>query len=408
MGNDSSNIWKATLSTSTNDYVLNSYVTPQQGRFEVYKINNSSISLDYSVHISQQICCYLFDETGFYLVGVDSIGGVAMLYHYDHQGQLLNARNVIKPNGDYVIWGNNIYARRFEDLFYIVPRFINIPANIIAFDANTLELVAEYPTAPGGLVFNETKVTSVYNEGYVEFTDSSFIIYGTAYWTPGYDPSIPSSIHGPMDFQYVKYEQMKDTALNYSLTTYGPDSIDNRGYAAGKNPSNGTYAFTGALPFDNTPIFAAEERKVVVYLEDHSGVFDTLHLFGDGNHVPNYVHCEPNGDLYLGGSRSDAWSTGKEYYWFTKIPEVVLRTIEVEEMQPTLEIYPNPTVQNLQIKDEEQYLNGTIKVFNMQGQLVLQAIYRGGEINISHLQQGNYLLHLSKGSKEYNTLFVKQ
>lgn len=71
-------------------------------------------------------------------------------------------------------------------------------------------------------------------------------------------------------------------------------------------------------------------------------------------------------------------------------------------------IYPNPTTDFLNIEIED-FTNGTISIFSVNGSLVKEEKINGthNSINVSTLRNGNYFFRISCGDKEINGNFAK-
>lgn len=71
-----------------------------------------------------------------------------------------------------------------------------------------------------------------------------------------------------------------------------------------------------------------------------------------------------------------------------------------------MKIFPNPVEEFLHIDLEDK--NGTLKVFDVHGKLIIVTKYKQKEgINVSSLGQGLYFISLQNGRNVYNGKFVK-
>ncbi len=83
--------------------------------------------------------------------------------------------------------------------------------------------------------------------------------------------------------------------------------------------------------------------------------------------------------------------------------------MDVEENKlDGIKIYPNPTKDKLRMSQFGQGVaNGNYKIFDLTGKLILKG-ENSGEINVSKLPAGSYLLRLIINDKSTNQLFVKE
>jgi hypothetical protein len=74
-------------------------------------------------------------------------------------------------------------------------------------------------------------------------------------------------------------------------------------------------------------------------------------------------------------------------------------------MKDELMIYPNPVVEMLHIDYPERAIK--IKVFDINGQLVINKIISESSIDVSELLPGIYFLELEGFRDTYSTKFIK-
>lgn len=77
-----------------------------------------------------------------------------------------------------------------------------------------------------------------------------------------------------------------------------------------------------------------------------------------------------------------------------------------------LKIYPNPVQNNVQIQLPEEFSSGTVRLFDIAGQIILQQDLStiGGStasINLVSIPKGSYILRLHSGNKEYAAFITK-
>ncbi len=76
-----------------------------------------------------------------------------------------------------------------------------------------------------------------------------------------------------------------------------------------------------------------------------------------------------------------------------------------------LKVYPNPVQQDMHIKTSITLNNAQMKIYNLQGKLILQKIINGnGIINVSvrSLPTGIYVAKINSGGKELRLTFIKE
>ncbi len=71
-----------------------------------------------------------------------------------------------------------------------------------------------------------------------------------------------------------------------------------------------------------------------------------------------------------------------------------------------IKIYPNPAVDILNVTSVSE--NATFRVFNLMGQVVLNGKISNETINVSNLQEGNYILEISNNDKITTKRFLKK
>ena len=71
-----------------------------------------------------------------------------------------------------------------------------------------------------------------------------------------------------------------------------------------------------------------------------------------------------------------------------------------------IRVYPNPAVEILNVTSVSE--NATFRVFNLMGQVVLNGKISNEMINVSNLQEGNYILEISSDNKITTKRFLKK
>lgn len=105
-----------------------------------------------------------------------------------------------------------------------------------------------------------------------------------------------------------------------------------------------------------------------------------------------------NGKLYFEG---DDGTTGNELY--TLDPATLSIT---KVFKDTLEIYPNPTSDYINISSE--YLDNDFKIYSLLGQVVKKGVINSSKITVSDLSTGSYILKVTKDQKTATKKLVIQ
>ena len=110
----------------------------------------------------------------------------------------------------------------------------------------------------------------------------------------------------------------------------------------------------------------------------------------------------------IGGVFSGTISNGNSFTQGFQQPEFVAKTKEVAKNEFKVQVFPNPVIDYLNIrffaKQESQI---TIKVYDIAGKIVQTQIFETFEnepsktikINLSNLQQGNYIVSILNATK---------
>ena len=81
---------------------------------------------------------------------------------------------------------------------------------------------------------------------------------------------------------------------------------------------------------------------------------------------------------------------------------------DIEENNITLEIYPNPCFNQLNIKGLDLSKGYTIELIGTNGDIVLNNTLKSDQINTSSLSAGAYLLIISNKKERFKKTIVKQ
>lgn len=179
-----------------------------------------------------------------------------------------------------------------------------------------------------------------------------------------------------------------DVSLNPLLETLalGYNQITNLDVS---NQSN----LTGLFVQENNLEYLNIKSGGNILLEDMMA-YDNPNLYCimvDDIEFANSIFCDqPN---YWGWCKDD-WTTYKDF--------CALGVEEYSEINFT--IYPNPVRNYLQVDSQLQF--ETIKVFNLQGQLVIETVLNN--INVSHLNSGLYFVQVIVDGKSVTRKLIKE
>jgi len=288
---------------------------------------------------------------------------------------------------------------QIEDAFILAHPNQN---KIFVVNQNTLDTIRTYNVDTlGAYLINYAGYWTRHNSE-LRVENDGVVLTGTVHLDP--DTNIQTS---GFDFQYYEFKQFWDGT--FSIRDFGPRDVDNRGYASGINRSTNTKVIAGAIPFSAALFTVAEKREVLVYVYDDYGKLDSIYLHGDYNHVPTKLFVDDNGDIFISGMYTEAWGTGAAHAWLTKIPGLAVGMIEQNKINNHLFIYPNPTVQTIQIKEVSKFVNGNYEIYSQLGAVVKQGSVTAQEIDVSQFPAGVYILTVrNQNGEQFNAIFVKE
>lgn len=266
----------------------------------------------------------------------------------------------------------------------------------------TLELTKSIATSATGIkadIMNKHRFSTFYIHN-TQITDTGLVLYGSGHLMTSLQPVI-------FKWQYLVVSLNWDRT--YQLVHLGDSNINHKAYASTYNNVQKTTVIAGSYPFNQGPLLADEQRSVLIYIYDNYGKKDSLELFGDLNHVPNSTLIADNGDVYLSGSYSNAWSNKHSYAWLTKIPGIATSLVEQKAITNQLHLYPNPCSNELRVDIETNFASNNYRIYNQTGQVIQAGTLTNNAINTAHLAKGSYILVIeSEGLPPHNALFVKQ
>jgi ELWxxDGT repeat protein len=180
---------------------------------------------------------------------------------------------------------------------------------------------------------------------------------------------------GTSNDQLWKYDPNTDTITNVSNIT-GSSVANGNDHDPSDYAVVGNYMYYRGEPADDTN----------GYLYRTNG--DTTELITSAiKDIDDIVVL--NGKLYFEG---DNGTTGNELY------VVDSTTLSIESVSKnTLQIYPNPASEFIQIASE--YLNSSYKIYSILGQVVKEGVITSSQISVSGISKGNYILKVSQDDK---------
>jgi hypothetical protein len=386
-------------------------------------LNYYEMNYDYSIgrilttktwhnRISQQIG-FINDELIIIYSNSIPISDSLYIETYDVSGLMLQTRlyDAFNPNLNQI----DITGFAFKEIkkhpqlnkAFVLTNFVGVKLFVV--DQNTLDTVRTYNAAeyggPGNAnLLNYDGYYQLYNR-HVRMEYDGIVLSGDATTKPYY---LSNQDIWTTDNQFYSIKQFWDST--YEIQNFGPIDIYNGAcFGYGVNESTQTRVIAGSIPYDDVNWTANEQREVLIYLYDQWGKYDSIYIHGDKNHICTDLIVEDNGDLFISGLYSDAWSTDSVYYWLTKIPGVAVGMIEQEKMNNHLYLFPNPTVEQIQIKEVSKFINGEFEIYSQTGVLVKQGKVTGQEFDVSTFIAGVYILSVkSESGEQFNAIFVKE
>lgn len=180
---------------------------------------------------------------------------------------------------------------------------------------------------------------------------------------------------GESNDQLWKYDPSSDTITNVSnitgSTATGGNNHDPSDYAV-----LGDYLYyRGENSDDSNGYMFRTNGTTSVNLDSTIKDIDDITVF--------------NGKLYFEGDDS---TSGNELYMLDPTTLSITKVFK-----DTLDIYPNPASEFIQIASE--YLNSSYKIYSILGQVVKEGIITSSQISVSGISKGNYILKVSQDAK---------
>lgn len=178
----------------------------------------------------------------------------------------------------------------------------------------------------------------------------------------------------------------------------GKLGFTDKSYAYTSSPAHNQHILAGSGPM-NSLFEGPEYREVKLYRFNESGFIDSLLLYGNKNHVPLRLLADPNGDLFMLSTFTDAWTTDSTYFQLDKIPAYLIGLVEDKKVSPQIIVYPNPTSALLHFDIASEKLDA-IEIFTQDGRLVKRVLKPDNNtISIEDLPNSLYIfvLHVNGG-----------
>ena len=119
-------------------------------------------------------------------------------------------------------------------------------------------------------------------------------------------------------------------------------------------------------------------------------------------------------EIHMQGSHTD----GSGYFKIDKLikgeytfgfKKSSVGTIENANKEITLELFPNPTTEWIQLKTNLIYSKNTqVAIYNTLGEMVYNTPFYAHQINVSTFAKGNYILQIKDLNNTYASEFIKQ
>jgi hypothetical protein len=414
----------------------------------------NEIVLPYPQNVVFQVWNFFIDQNQVYLilslVGVNQ--NQEIMYAYKLNGQFNGLQTLFVdtiPNDNRIInnigiFDNHIYITRCKRINIADTLTIekyNLAGSLVAqkmhndsltFSGRTINRVYrwgpyQHPTKPNELVYGFygwNKVACI-DKTTLDTTfvmkDPNYHFPFTKYLDGGYQLYADRiTCSGSVYFIYDLFTNPQfDWQMFFSSRNWAGDSlydarigqigVEEKGYAYTASQAHNQYIVAGSFPFNNYVITAPEYRQIAIYRFNEGGFLDTLVLYGNKNHVPFSLLAEPNGDLFMLSTYTDAWTTDSTYFQIDKIPAFLIGLVENKLVSPEIIMFPNPTVDWVRLDIGEKPL-AVIEVYNQQGQLLLREENPAtNEISIANLPASIYIVvaKLEKG-ESFSALVKKE
>jgi uncharacterized delta-60 repeat protein len=198
---------------------------------------------------------------------------------------------------------------------------------------------------------------------------------------------------GTNGFTITDFGNFQDKAYSLAIDNSGSIYLGGHGYEPGNgglfHSAIAKYAGTG-LP-DNT--FDSDGKMTIVMGAEQSTIFD--------------LALQPDGKLLAGGYSTNI-AGGYSEFSLLRLENIAVGTGENNPLDIASVIFPNPAVNFIRIISSEAGGSGLLKLYDVTGQIVLQANLHGPAdmIDVSRLKPGLYPLTISNnlGTRSYKII----
>ncbi|MDR9399222.1 T9SS type A sorting domain-containing protein [Salibacter sp.] len=399
-------------------YIVFSRTSSDTAAFDFYKhdqeynITNKAFSINLSIeldtslnseHMGVKVSPKLINSEIIVFLNYNHNGKYYTKFlSFDTTGVLLREKNYEETKSPVPLVASfHIEAKPGENAFILMPQ---VGAYGWVVDQTTFDTV-NYLDANKNSIFDSLVIKHQYSTMYNAKTiaeDDGVSFSGTLSFNRD------STLQNP-DFVFQAYYFKYFWDNSYETRHFGPLEIDNRSYAYDYNATTGDRVIATCGPFSHPSFRTAVERDVLVYLWDETAT-DTFTILGWGNHVPVNVKVDNNRDIFITGQRTDAWNAMDSTYMFVaKIPGLTSTVLEKHSTNKKLRLFPNPAVNQLYFKNEEELVNKPFKIFNQSGMLVDEGRVNGSGVDVTSLSNGSYIIIVETDkAKNYNAVFMKQ
>ncbi len=162
---------------------------------------------------------------------------------------------------------------------------------------------------------------------------------------------------------------------------------------------NGKTVLSGNLDTELTSLSGfIEDSMVVLFRENAATLWRELpdvELHTQGSHTDGYGYFKI--DKLIKGEYTFGWKKSS------------VGTIENTSKEISLELFPNPTSDWIQLKTNLSFSkNSQVVIYNTLGEMVYDSQFYASQINVSKLAKGKYILQIKNNSTTYASEFIKQ
>ena len=215
----------------------------------------------------------------------------------------------------------------------------------------------------GKVVFGSINNTSTGTAGYENFTSLSTSVNKGSAYTITITPSWTSTKYSEGYAVFIDYNQDGDFA--------------DAGETVWTKTASTTTPVSGSITIPATALSGSTRMRVSM---KYNGVPTSCEAFSYGQ-VEDYT-------IVIGG-------TGREIVSSSTDNNVV-----------DIKLYPNPTSSQLNISNVSE--NTSVKIYNMQGQVVYNGQVRNNSLDVSNLSVGTYMLEIDYNNSKIVKRFIKQ